>query len=54
MYIKDITKKDRRNMRKFKEEFVYGFADVPMPKKDLRAYETIRSKEVARLVKEFN
>ena len=54
MYVKDMTKKDRRNMRKLKEEFIYGFADVPMPKKDLRSYESIRRREVARLIKEFN
>ena len=54
MYVKNMTKKDRRNMRKMKEEFVYGFADVPMPKKDLRAYEKIRGREVAKLIKEFN
>ena len=54
MYVKDITKKDRRNMRKLKEEFIYGYADVPMAKKDLRAYENIRRREVAKLIKEFN
>ncbi len=54
MYVKEMTKKDRRNMRKLKEEFIYGYADVPMPKKDLRAYELIRRKEVAKLIKEFN
>ena len=54
MYVKDMTKKDRRNMRKMKEEFVYGFADVPMPKKDLRAYEKIRRREVEKLIREFN
>tara|TARA_R100000742_G_C4206788_1_gene34296 strand:+ start:116 stop:319 length:204 start_codon:yes stop_codon:yes gene_type:complete len=54
MYVKDMTKKDRRNMRKLKEEFVYGYADVPMPKKDLRAYEKIRRREVEKLIREFN
>ena len=54
MYVKEMTKKDRRNMRKLKEEFIYGYADVPMPKKDLRAYENIRRREVAKLIKEFN
>ncbi len=54
MYVKDMTKKDRRNMRKMKEEFIYGYADVPMPKKDLRSYEKIRRKAVAKLIREFN
>jgi|TARA_R100001460_G_scaffold44468_4_gene81252 hypothetical protein len=54
MYVKDMNKKDRRNMRKLKEEFIYGYADVPMPKKDLRAYENIRRREVVKLIKEFN
>ena len=54
MYVNEMTKKDRCNMRKLKEEFIYGYADVPMPKKDLRAYELIRRREVAKLIKEFN
>ena len=36
------------------EEFIYGYADVPMPKKDLRSYEKIRRKAVAKLIREFN
>ena len=41
-------------MRKIKEEFIYGYANVPMPKKDLRSYEKIRRKAVAKLIREFN
>ena len=54
MCVKDMNKKDRRNMRKLKEEFIYGYADVPIPQKDLRAYENIRRREVVKLIKEFN
>jgi hypothetical protein len=54
MYIKSISNKNRRNMRKLKEEFVYGFANVPMPKKDLRVLEEIRHKAILKMTKEYN